>query len=234
MLNPKLSPAPLQKDFTRNQRLLIGDFLIPEAAETLHHCLVNQVRWDLAYQNGAAGATLSNAAFEAMSAADRNEFMHEIYRSAQEGYQFAFNTYMMISAYREQRDPTLYLHRATEFLNSSECLNFIREITGVGNIVRANAQATRYMPGHFLKQHSDSAVERGREVAYVINLTKNWQPHWGGLLHFLDVGGKVIDTFVPLYNTLSLFRVPTAHYVSFVTPFATSARYSITGWFLSC
>jgi SM-20-related protein len=54
------------------------------------------------------------------------------------------------------------------------------------------------------------------------------------LLHFMDAEGKVIDTFVPIFNSLSLFLVPAPHCVSMIAPFATSLRYSITGWFLSC
>lgn len=234
MLNPNLDSDRIHADFERNHRLQIGDFLIPKEAEALHECLANQVRWDLAYHKGTSGATLSKSMFDSMSPTERTAFMQNIQRTALDGYQFAFNTYMMVTAYREQRDPNLYLHRATEFLNSQECLNFIRGVTGVKSIIRANAQATRYMAGHFLKQHTDSDTERGRELAYVINLTKNWQVHWGGLLHFMDADGKVIDTFVPRFNTLSLFLVPTPHCVSFVAPFATGSRFSITGWFLSC
>ena len=42
---------------------------------------------------------------------------------------------------------------------------------------------------------------------------------------------RVVDTFVPLWNSLSLFRVPQPHVVSLVAPWAGSPRYSITGWF---
>ena len=41
----------------------------------------------------------------------------------------------------------------------------------------------------------------------------------------------MVDTFVPLWNSLSLFRVPQPHVVSLVEPWAGSPRYSITGWF---
>ena len=55
---------------------------------------------------------------------------------------------------------------------------------------------------------------------------------WGGLLHFLDpTGQRAVDTFTPVWNSLSLFRVPQMHEVSLVAPWAGSPRYSITGWF---
>ena len=66
----------------------------------------------------------------------------------------------------------------------------------------------------------------------MINLSRDWLPDWGGLLQFLDPAERrVVDTFVPLWNSLSLFRVPQPHVVSLVAPWAGSPRYSITGWF---
>ncbi|HET7649492.1 MAG TPA: 2OG-Fe(II) oxygenase family protein [Gammaproteobacteria bacterium] len=233
MLNPDLNLSSLSTAFASRRRLQIDGFLLPEAAEALHACLANRVPWDLAYQKGETGASVSKAAFDAMSAGERTALMQFIQTTARDKFQFAYNSYMMVQAYRENRDPELVLHRATEFLNSRECLDFIEQLTGIGGLVYAKAQATRYVPGHFLKWHDDSETEVKRELAYVINLTKDWQAHWGGLLQFMDDNGQVIDTFVPRFNSLSLFQVPAPHCVSFVAPYATAARYSITGWFLS-
>lgn len=233
MLNPDLNREQLHTDFAIHQRLQIESFLVPEAADALHACLATEVPWELAYQNAETGASLSKAAFDAMSQSDRNSLMQFIHTTARSKFQFVYNTYMMVQAYREQRDLHLALHRATEFLNSPECLEFVENITGVTGLKYAKAQATRYLPGHFLKWHDDTQADAKREIAYVINLSRDWQAHWGGLLQFMDAEGRVVETFTPRFNTLSLFRVPAAHCVSFVAPFATSARYSITGWFLS-
>ncbi|MGH8398608.1 MAG: 2OG-Fe(II) oxygenase family protein, partial [Gammaproteobacteria bacterium] len=67
----------------------------------------------------------------------------------------------------------------------------------------------------------------------VLNLTKDWQADWGGLLQFLGEDGKVVDTFFPSFNSLMLFQVPMWHHVSYVTPFAGHGRYAITGWGMS-
>ncbi len=37
---------------------------------------------------------------------------------------------------------------------------------------------------------------------------------------------------MPHWNALSLFKVPQAHSVSLVSPWAGEPRYAITGWFL--
>lgn len=59
------------------------------------------------------------------------------------------------------------------------------------------------------------------------------QADWGGLLQFIDVDGQVLDTFLPRWNTLSLFAVPAGHAVSLVAPWARQDRLAITGWLLT-
>ena len=69
------------------------------------------------------------------------------------------------------------------------------------NIDYADAQATRYEPGHFLTSHNDSVEGKNRLVAYVFNFTPGWHPDWGGNLMFYDegaairsrLGSKVVD-----------------------------------------
>ena len=59
---------------------------------------------------------------------------------------------------------------------------------------------------------------------------KAWRAEWGGLLLFKDDAGEVVEAFTPGFNVLNVFRVPQAHAVSMVTPFAGAPRLSITGW----
>ncbi|MBD8524978.1 2OG-Fe(II) oxygenase [Pseudoxanthomonas sp. CAU 1598] len=109
----------------------------------------------------------------------------------------------------------------------------MRELTGFTDIRKVDAQATRYLPGHFLTAHDDDGSPTGqiRRVAYVLSLSERWHPDWGGLLNFYDGdSGQIQDTFVPAYNTLSLFTTPQYHAVSTVAPYAPLPRLSITGW----
>ena len=138
----------------------------------------------------------------------------------------------MIDARRDGTDPQLVLHAVVDFLNSPQFLDFARQLTGDPAIRMVSAIGVRYRAGHFLRAHNDLANDENRAFAYVINLSRQWSPDWGGLLHFLDPEQRrVVDTFTPLWNSLSLFRVPQPHVVSLVAPWAGSARYSITGWF---
>jgi len=95
------------------------------------------------------------------------------------------------------------------------------------------AQATYYTRESFLSAHDDIADhKKNRLVAYVLGFAKNWAIDWGGLLQFFDPeSGEIIESFLPTFNGLTLFRVPQWHSVSFVAPFARAPRFSVTGWY---
>jgi SM-20-related protein len=54
-------------------------------------------------------------------------------------------------------------------------------------------------------------MAEGWRVAYVLNLTREWQPQWGGYLLFHDEDGDVIAGYKPRFDALNLFAVPQAH-----------------------
>ena len=64
----------------------------------------------------------------------------------------------------------------------------------------------------------------------MLNLTPRWNAEWGGLLCFLDDEGRVTQTYTPTWNAMNLLKVPQPHFVSFVAPYASAARCSVTGW----
>lgn len=232
MLSPSLDPMALAPALAARGRLQIPGFLAEDAAALLHECLAREVPWSLAYNEGGVPRTLGAEALRALDPAARAALAQRIHAEAAGGYQFMYHSYMMVSAYLAGRDPQLPLHRVLEFLNGEAFLGFARALTGVAELKRADAQATCYLPGDFLKRHTDADSGKGRRFAYVIGLTREWQADWGGLLQFLDDQGAVVESFLPRWNTLSIFRVPTAHCVSFVAPFARAPRLSITGWLL--
>lgn len=233
MLNPALDLRSLAEEFSRKNRIQIRDVLTPDAAEALYRCLEDQVPWGLAYIDGEENKLLPADKIARFSAADWAALDERVQARTPDKFQFLYNSYMMITAYKERREPGLILHRMVEWINSPTYLQLMRAVTGVGNILGADAQATRYMPGHFLRKHSDQVNHQYREVAYVLNLTKGWQADWGGLLQFMEEDGTITETYLPTFNSLTLFRVPMWHHVNAVAPAAASARYAITGWGLS-
>lgn len=90
-------------------------------------------------------------------------------------------------------------------------------------------QVTMYSSGCFLGQHSDGVGDR--QVAFIANFTRNWQPDFGGCLTVLSKGKwQVIN---PEFNSLVLMNVRAAnsHYVSQVASWVQHRRTAITGWF---
>ncbi len=230
MLNPALDVAALADEFSRKRRIQIPDVLVPEAAEGLHRCLATEVPWGLAYIDGEEYKILTADRIAGYGRADWDRLQERVLVRNGDQFQFLYNSYMMITAYKERRAPGLLLHGMVEWINSPSFIQLMRAVTGAGSIVAADAQATRYVAGHFLKKHNDQVNNQYREVAYVLNLTKDWQADWGGLLQFMDEDGRVTETYMPTFNSLTLFRVPMWHHVSCVSPVATGARYAITGW----
>ncbi|MGA9854167.1 MAG: 2OG-Fe(II) oxygenase family protein [Gammaproteobacteria bacterium] len=233
MLNPALNIDNLAAEFRQKQRIQIQDALLPAAAESLYRCLEHDVPWGVAYIDGEHYTLLTADKLANFNQEDWMNLNNKVQARAVNKYQFIYNSYMMVTAYKEKRDPGLALHAMVEFINAPPFLELMRNVTGISSIIKADAQATRYIPGHFLKKHNDQVTGQYREIAYVLNLTRNWQADWGGLLQFLDDDGKVTDTYMPTFNSLTLFQVPAWHHVSYVAAFVPHGRYAITGWGMS-
>ncbi len=238
MINNAHDLAQLRAHLKRDGRVQVDDYLQPDAALRLQACLQREVPWTLALRDADGARTIDHATYDAMDPGQRQRLLAQVTASvrdestAEGRFRFAYDSYMMVRAYQEGRDPGLLLHRVLEVFNSPDYLGFARELTGDQRVRRVNAQATRYQPGHFLRYHTDINSQEGRLYAYVINLSREWNADWGGLLQFIDDDGRVLDSFLPRWNTLSLFAVPAGHAVSLVAPWAEQERLAITGWFL--
>lgn len=233
MINNDLNINFYRQQLVQNTRVQIPGFLQEDAAEKLHQCLKNEISWGLAERSNGVSQTLDSDSYSTLSDAEKKALFEKAYEKARTEFQFSYDSYMMIRAVKEGWNPGLILNSVLEFLNTPEFLFFARRISGEPMINAVSAQATRYRAGQFLTRHQDKEVNENRVCAYVINLTKNWDSDWGGLLQFHDQHDRLIETFVPYWNHLSLFRVPQSHTVSLVTPWACEERLAITGWFLA-
>ncbi len=213
-----------------NNHLRISNFLNDEFAKRISFCLEKEVDWGLACRIDGSPKTFQNTNdLNQLDSFDLDKLKSQLGVE----FQFIYNTYMMVTAYIEKRDPNLYLNRVLEWLNTPVVINYFKLLISDSSLKKINAQATRYLPGHYLTQHNDENLEEGRLYAYVMGFSKNWNPDWGGLLHILDENKNIVKTLVPEYNSLSIFKVPQNHFVSLVSPFAKNERLAITGWLLS-
>jgi Rps23 Pro-64 3,4-dihydroxylase Tpa1-like proline 4-hydroxylase len=133
----------------------------------------------------------------------------------------------LAAAYEDLKSDALV--RTTEFLNSENFIQACRQIVQMPDITHTWLEATCYDKGCFLANHRDDHHADNR-VALVLNLTRTWKLDWGGLL-MLETRPDAQPVIVPpLWNSLSLFRIPVNHTVTAVSQAATEHRYSLTGW----
>jgi Rps23 Pro-64 3,4-dihydroxylase Tpa1-like proline 4-hydroxylase len=215
--------------FRASGRVHIGGLLAQDAALRLHQSLTHEVPWQ-EVTGDAEGHHELPAAGDPDSAKTRDALLSSAEREAGLGFAYRYRNFAMLDHYQDGRHKELYVMRLLEFLNSGPFIDFARLATGCHAIRFADAQATLFGPGDFLTCHDDEVQGKQRHAAYVLSLTPQWRPDWGGLLAFPDQGGHLHEAFCPAFNALNLLRVPTPHLVTQVASFARAGRYSVTGW----
>lgn len=229
-INPRLDAGALSALYQPHKRIHVRSLLAGNAAEALHRYLDGEVAWSLVLNDGNDVREATPEQRKEFGPDRELELAAFAYEAARRGFQFLYECRRVPEeASARAAEPTL-LNRFVDFLNSPRFIEFARRLTGAADIEWADAQATRYGPGHFLTRHDDSSGARNRRVAYVMNLTPAWNTDWGGQLQFIDADGHITRAFAPAFNALNLFSVPQLHAVSVVAPFAAAPRYSITGW----
>lgn len=228
-LNPSLDRRVIAEVFKTQGRVHIPDVLTPASADTLFTQLNARTPWQLSLNVGQRHVDIAHQQLMLMPPEQRETMTKKMLEQSRRGFQYVFENYPLYDLYQagERAHPLLAMH---EFLNSEGFLQFAREITGLRQIAFVDSQATKYLPGHFLTEHDDDVAGKQRLAAYVFGFTPDWRADWGGILQFIDHDGHVAEGYVPKFNVLNLFRVPQKHNVSYVTPAALQARYSITGW----
>lgn len=231
MISNEIDIEHWRRALAQHSRIQIPGFLQPAAADALARELAEAVPWQMAERSEGESRTTPRGAYP--DDAEFARLLQRGYARAADSYQFAYDSYMLVKAAMEGWDPDLLVHGVLRFFNTPQFIEFARHLADDPAITHATAQCTRYRPGHYLLPHEDLDVSEGRRYAFVVNLGRDWRPDWGGQLQFLDAGDAVVDTFLPRWNSLSLFRVPQRHQVTLVAPWAAQPRHAITGWWLA-
>ena len=231
-LSTQLKPADVAARMAADRRVRVPGILAPGAAKQLAKALEELALWSLQTRIKGKHADLDPAGIDALEFAQKAAFNEEVGRQAREGFQYLFDSYPLYDRWHAGSAQTEapMLAKLFEFLNGEDFLGFARTMLNDWDIGFADAQVTRYRAGHFLTQHDDNIDGKNRVAAYVLNMTPDWRPDWGGQLQFYDADGHVEAAYRPTFNALSVLGVPTEHAVSVVAPDVTSARYAVTGW----
>ena len=228
-LNPELNADTLCHAFAEKGRLQIRDFLKAEDAEAIVS-RIGELEWNLVMNDRDRHIDLPVSQLETLGLDRIKAAIAQAKTRAADEFQYVYENYPVADAYASGRLKDAGLRSAFEFMNSSEMCRFLEQVTG-SQVDFCDMQATKYGPGHLLTPHDDGVEGKNRKFAYVLNLTKGWSPVWGGQLQFIEADDTISDSFVPSFNTLSVFTVPKPHHVSQVASFAPYSRVSLTGWY---
>ena len=229
-INPSLDPVALHAELVTSGRIHVPDFFAPQTADYLYGLLQSHQDWYITYNEGRENFETPLAEFQALDATARRQFMGQILARARDGFQFVFRQYYISRSVERGENPGHPLHAVHEFINSESTLEWMRALIGTGEVRKADSYASLYAPGDFLTIHDDLHGSHDRVAAFVVSMTRGWNPDWGGYLAFFDERDNITEAFMPGFNILNLFLVPRRHAVQMVSPFAATMRTSLLGW----
>ena len=230
-LNPALDAAELAKRYAEDNFICIENLFPPQTAEAIYQILTKGTPWYNVHSDAEGKHKYyTQSEWQNLSPDQKKQTISSVYQRAREDFSYLYYVYPMVDNYVDGIDPEWPLHALTEFLNSDEFREFVKEVTNEPSVIKLDAQATYYAPGHFLNTHNDLGVDAERRAAYVMGFSKNWRTDWGGQLLFLDDQGNTTSGVNPKFNSLTIFKVPRTHIVTQVSSFAGGPRLSITGW----
>lgn len=211
-------------------RTRIANFLTEPSARRLHQNLASREDWRHVIGSGGKAFEIPDTAYAALAVDTRTTLETTLHREATSSFRYRYDTIRVPEAtpsFGVAGDP---LRQFAALMNGAAMLDRVRTLIGDDSVALADAQATRYRPGHFLNRHDDAVAGKHRRAAYVMGLSRGWRAEWGGALAFLDDAGDIAEARNPGFNTLDLFLVPSNHFVACVAPYAGEDRLAITGW----
>jgi Rps23 Pro-64 3,4-dihydroxylase Tpa1-like proline 4-hydroxylase len=221
------------ESFRTDGRIRIRNFLQHDAATALRKT-IDALDWRLVLNEGERHFDIQPNQLAHMTGSQRRSLRLAAAERAKSQFQYFYENYPVHDIYHAKGRDALPAEIAGvyEALNSEDTLALLRDITQQP-VDFCDAQITRFRTGALLNEHDDNVSGKNRLFAYTLSLADPWKESWGGTLSFLDARGDVIERFVPSFNTLAIFSVPTLHRVDPVNDKARGERISVTGWFRS-
>ena len=210
--------------FEKNKKVKIENLLITKVAEILFKHALTEKNWILSTGHDATKYEKRiNKQFEKANAIQ--------IKKIQDKFKNDHFSYIFLRSMNNIK-PSFLEYTLRKNMGSEEFIHYLNKITNL-NLTKLNTLfLSKYKGGNFLSPHSDNG---NGKLAFVLNLTKNWKPQYGGILHFMnEEKTEIIESYIPLFNNLMLFEVPEGgipHFVSHVVPYVKQERYSITGWY---
>ena len=128
-----------------------------------------------------------------------------------------------------------YLLSFREYLLSEEFISIIEKITNV-QVKRGKIElhSLKLFDTDYLLCHDDQVQDR--KIAFILNLSSNWEDKYGGNLELFDSSSdnkptKVVKKIVPQFNQFNIFKVTPRSYHQISEVEGEHERISISGWY---
>jgi hypothetical protein len=211
-------------------------FVNGEAARALYRELRDNECWGLKVCDGQRVMGVRPESYRTCTAKERSAHLALAYTAAQSGFAYI----------REELWPLSYgwsdaarLHGSAtgigpaltsfaKFAGGPEFAHFLAEVLGVESTVLLRLAAERYRPGQFFGFTKGAPPDAKFGVCW--DLTPSWIAEWGGLLEFCDFGGAHVQTYVPRFNSITLYGLWKSRGISCVAPFSRRVRYCLVGY----
>ena len=234
MLNPDLHKRKLKYEFLKDGFVVIDNFLQPHYADLVFNHFNTEMPqwwWSVSTRPGPEGDNIMHNCYYND---ENSELIKKKEASAREAFSRGQFSYIFQRTLADHvKECTCMECKLREYLSTSEIHQFITDVTDIKVTGSFELFASWYKQGDFLSTHSDG--DNG-QVGFVYNISREWRPEWGGMLHFLKAGepNTVEKVISPKYNALVMFDLSTTagadHFVSHVNT-SQAKRLSFTGWF---
>ncbi len=226
-INPDLDLADLRAQFHRDGHVRISR-LFSNGAPELYRYVESNRDWVQVLNHETGAHEIAWTEWHQPGSRSRAELEPGMFERACDGFQYSYAALRIPNAEEHTDDPVL--KSLCDLMHGQPMLAMLETITGVVAPHFTDGQVTAYGEGDFLTGHDDDLAGSGRKVAFVMGLTPQWRPEWGGLLLFHELGSVDCRGLVPQFNTVDLFTIPRYHSVSMITRAAPRRRFSVTGW----
>jgi len=220
-LKDKELVAAYNKTFTENNIVNIKEFVSANVLADIRSDVENYKWWSY--------ATLPNnnvwtAKYEQELTAENIIECSNAHTNGQFGYRFRrsigkhYSTCICISC------------KLTETVSSFPITDVLCKIVGCRNMIPGEMFLSNYGKDDFLSIHHDT--KKG-DIAVTFSLTYDWNPVYGGILHFCDENKDIYKSIVPTLGSVNMFKIDATkgidHFVSCVN--VDKHRYTFTAWY---
>ena len=229
-INEKLDTKALAKDFASKVRVQIKDFLQEVHAERIFTSIATETPWQFTYNDGDDIYFLSPTDLQQMITRRKSDLSTKIFERARTQFQFVQQDCALKRLEGESPTPEHLLDKVQAFFNSKEFLKFAKSITGLKNLQSSDAWAVFFNRDQFYGQSDGQLTNKRRKVGFHFGLTKDWRADWGGYHCFFDENDNIEEGYKPLFNALTLFKLPQTQSIQYIPTFTGTPKFGIHGY----